>query len=342
MDDSHASTRTPYLSYLFLGCLTVWLFGFSHLPAHFSNDRWYATGTILLAIYLGFWAEWTVHGILPAMVVALLFLWSAMPGESYNTSPDVIFYLSMVMKLSAVGLLLIIWSQFDRLMERPFYLALVCISVWILCGMLWVFASEVQRGGQMATMVFMTIVGMLAVRFAAPMRKNRPECKPWTRPMITAMLVLALAPLGGFGLANLWIRVHLDTIVYGGNWLDDSRCLRTHFSTFGESIWWSLIPPSLVMSCLLGLGFWRTLGRGHRQWKQMRMPTAWLISLWVLISLSGGFPVTCNEERIVHLSLLGILLLVFLVSDLLLLFYEQLALPVPPTGPSDVPHVPHP
>jgi len=96
--------------------------------------------------------------------------------------------------------------------------------------------------------------------------------------------------------------------------------------------------PILVLPLML-IGLWRTIGRGLRQRKRGELPVAWLITLAAAMLLASLLPVSSETLHPVGLLWLGIVLSVFAVADLLLLLFEQLALPVPQTGPSNVPRV---
>jgi len=100
-----------------------------------------------------------------------------------------------------------------------------------------------------------------------------------------------------------------------------------------------VLDDSIVSFALMLIGLWRTIGRGFRQRKRGELPVAWLISLTTAILLVTLLPVSSATFHPVGLLWLGIVLSVFGVADLLLLLFEQLALPAPQTGPSDVPRV---
>jgi hypothetical protein len=101
---------------------------------------------------------------------------------------------------------------------------------------------------------------------------------------------------------------------------------------------------------LSALGAWRTIARGRSQLRD-GMPSAWVVSLAAAVAFvsllvrphydpaasPAGLPTLSDGP--ITLVALSLGLSVFLVVDLFQALINRLALPAPPTGPSDVPRV---
>jgi hypothetical protein len=350
MSDEIKTARPPYLGIIFLACATVWLVAWSANVAESTSDSWFFTRSLLVGLCVIFWAEWTVHGIVPALVVAGFFLWSGITGPYRSTDFPEQDQLAVLAAVLNVGLLLLFWMQVNRLSHRRIFLAIVLLSAWIISSFIWITTLGHNQQADIygrpqkldvetlskTLMALLLTGGLLGTWFGARALRNSggPTRRLW---IFLAGAAVILAPLAGYLPAELCAPVRFDRLFRADRYLDRLQGSQSTDSFPTSTLSW------LVMT-LMVIGFWRTLARGHRQWKQNLMPTAWFISLWVLFWLLCGFPAgpECERHGILLFCMMRVLLPVFAIADLMLLFSEQLTLPVPPEGPSDVPHVPHP
>lgn len=97
-------------------------------------------------------------------------------------------------------------------------------------------------------------------------------------------------------------------------------------------------PTPWIALPLIAIGFLRTLVRGYRQRRARELPVAWLLSFASIVLLFALLPISSHVAPI-GLLWVVIMLSVFGIADLWQALIERLALPTPPTGPSQVPRV---
>jgi hypothetical protein len=340
------SAKNPMrFSAVFLTVLTAWLLLLR--PGQLALDGPYSRIELagaLVSIYALFFVFKNSYGILFSIFAIIIFIISDRQiNESHAMAA---WYGNQVFLLAALTLNLIAWPQVERRPFKRFNWLLLSIANIILSAMIWIAAGytaeyfpDPAHGGlttsnqriRMCSFVLLTLGGALAARLS---HKKTTAAWLW-------LIVGLVAPAAGYGLASLFTSVQPEYAVNGTRWdacFDDLSAWISRPDRMSRCEGWCWTTSSLVLPLML-IGLWRTIARGFRQRKRGELPVAWLITLAAAMLLASLLPVSSESLRPVGLLWLGIVLSVLAVADLLLLLYEQLALPAPQTGPSDVPRV---
>jgi hypothetical protein len=203
-------------------------------------------------------------------------------------------------------------------------------------GMAW--ACSAEAGLKTAVL---TVAGLwLAAGLANQVKPGVEAPSSWNR--IAAGLFGLLSPLGGLAVASLTVRF----------------LQRTAEESTDCSGWWSIAVPEAwepswrvlsgdqlarwcwpsvwLVAPILAWSVWRSLRRGWKQWKRGQAPLAWLLSLYVVLTLTwtGLFPPDDPAATVLSLNVLTVLLLVFWLGDLIRGFFERLVLHPPEERPA--------
>jgi hypothetical protein len=342
------ASQLNLFSGLLLVGLTVWMLVLT--PGQVTPGKPFQSLLLLGSLagtYVLYLGECNTHGILYSFVSCIVFILSDRHiGDHWDEG---VWQLTQITFLAIVGLNMIVWSVFDRAAETPIFWLLGAAGLISLASLLWIEAEQTHRWLatyadpvsaaltvshqriRLFSLVVMVGGGLFGLLFAP------------TRPAAAWFwfAASALAPVAGFGLARLWAPVEFAHMTRGAHWERLGADLAAWISQpdlLHNCRCWCWTTPAVVLA-LVAVGAWRTVGRGFRQRKQGQRPLAWLMFLAAILLLTALLPVASGDLRPLGLLWLGIALSVFAVADLLLLLFEQLALPAPLPGPSGVPHV---
>jgi hypothetical protein len=344
MNDAAAAKLPGRFSALVLATVTAWLLLLR--PGQLAPDHPYVSLRLfaaLIATYVLYLVAWKNHGALYGVVGIIIFLMSDRPRPEYPE--EIVWQLNQILFLALLGFQLIAWSELNNQTTKRTLWLKVIICTWMTVGLIWVEAHETGRflaahpsagwtvaDQRMRNCSFILAAGGALLAFWY----SRKNAASWVW-----LLACLAAPAAGFGLARLYVPVEPDDVLRGAQWprvpADWQHWLKRP-DLFEVVTSWAWATAWLVLP-LLALGLWRALGRGFRQRRQGAMPLAWLLLLAALLLAAALVPVSSETLRPFGLLWLAVALPVFAVADLALLLYEQLALPAPLAGPSDVPRV---
>jgi hypothetical protein len=339
----HEETRRPViLTVVFLTIVTSFLLVVR--PGQLAIEgpfHWLTIMATLGGVYSLYLAGWKNHGCLFGM--AAVFLLIDTDPACPEFPEEAAWLLTQLLFLACVGIHLIAWSGLNRREQSvSFWIIMISCSV-ITSALIWVEAQQtaqrfstlpsdgwatVDQRMRNCSFVFLVLGGFLSVQ-------PREQRKLMNWLWLAACL---LAPIVGLGLANLYVPARLEHVFQGARWdrlVDDVQAWSSAPDLTSRMAQWCWTAPWLVM-VLAGVGFWRAIARGLRQRRQGMLPQAKLLALAVLLLLGALLPYSSGSKPL-GLIWAGIALPVFAIADLGLLFYEQLALPMP--EPSSAPHV---
>ncbi|MCE9533556.1 MAG: hypothetical protein K8T89_20895 [Planctomycetes bacterium] len=345
MNDTARSAPSAWFSAIGLAGFTVWLLLVR--PGQLAPHRPYADLALfstLVGAYSLYILSWKTHGILFSIIGMMIFTLSdRQPTDSRDEAG---WILDQIFFLALFGVQLLIWSELNKHPVAGKFWLLAAVGMAALSALIWIDAEQASRV------------------------LNKPENRAWAildqRMRICSFVLLALggflgwllaprrqsiallapvfglaAPVAGFLIASLYAPVKFEHLTHGGAWNRLGSDLSTWWSqadSLKMCAGWCWTSTSVVISLML-IGFWRTVARGFKQRRKGESPIAWLLSLATILLLGALLPASSESLHPLGLLWLGIALSVFAVADLLLLFFEQLALPTPATGPSNVPRV---
>jgi hypothetical protein len=291
----------------------------------------------LIVLFALFLASWKTHGVAYSLIACtILFI-----SDRYSNEQDIdgFWQITQMIFLAILGMNLIVWSVLPRTRVRSVFWLIAAVGLIALSMCLWALAA---RSAGAAGPVSMSNKRMQICCFVLLLFGGLGLVALLKKKMAAAWLWLAvsvIAPAAGYGLARAWGPVEGGPIVSDAHWDRvgaDLAAWSTNATASSEA--WCWTTPWLVFGLIL-IGAARTIGRGFRQRRQGNAPLAWLIFVAAILLATSLLSAATPGAQPFALLWLGIALSVFAVADLVLLLYEQLVLPTPDTGPSNVPRV---
>jgi len=343
MTSAETPTRRSRLATLVLACLVAWLFvGHRTLLGSGDRDSLLSSLGLLTALCVLYVAEWLIHGLVPALVAAGVFLGAAR-AEAGEVFTSFVLFNELIL-IAIVGLVLLIWSELGQPRFAPLFWILGLLGAVVALTAL---AVEARHSHQLlatdsiaearpalqricqASVLFLIVGILLGVWRAFRGQVSGQLARA------TAVGLAILAPAAAFGMANAVLSVTLGDVLNGARW-----------GAFPREVWGWLSQPALLegvgaqlwapwwlVASLAALGLWRLVARGYRQRRKGEMPLAWPLALGLLTALPLFGPLASAGAARLIVSFFSVLLSVFGVTDLLYLLGEELALGVPAATP---------
>jgi len=322
-------------SLLILAAVALWLL--VQRPGQLANTGEFSSSIILNVIFSAsilFLVAWANHGVVLGLAAIFLFVFSdPTPPESWIES---FWQLNQVLFLACLGIHLYIWTELNNGQHS--------LSFWIVCALcvigisslLWIgeyrtsellaqeptdrwdIANQRLRNCSFAMLVGGGVLPFLFARF------RRGEARTWAG-------ICLVAPGAGYAIASL---LEADThgyLFYPARWgrlFADLSAWSGQPDLHSVVAGWCWASPTLVLP-LMAIGLWRAGARGFKQRRKGILPVAWLVLLAAILLLAALLPASSEILKPTGLLWLSVALCVFAVGDLLLLLFEQLALPAP-------------
>ena len=284
--------------------------------------------TTLLAVTGVCYIAWRFHGLLAAAAVLLLFRMSEpenpVPAAFLERAGDVLFLSTLLIGVAA-------GARQGRLGKWQWLLIGVAAGV---ASFAWYRICEFQSEDSIAHERIRQITLMIAV-LSAVVGLLRGHATWLDRGR------LVLATIGPPAIGATCIRlIHGEWphVFEGGDW---SAVYSEWNNAIRNGDWangvWTWTVPGLVAALLL-IGVWRTLARGHKEFRASRPPLAWLLTVASIGTFAalGARPLASGS---LALAAIGAMLSVFGIADLILALVERIELKPPEAGPSGVPRV---
>lgn len=326
---NHGSDR---LSITCLIGLTAWMVvvRWGALASGSSMERFQVIAGLvgIWTLYLFFWKN---SGSFYAILSSIIFITSI--GYPLDTKSVSIWHINQIIIISILGISVLAGPRKNQ-PTRSVYWLLATLAFVLFAVVIWletpfvavesVASAAVSQRSRVATLVMMIAVGLIG-GFSA-----RATARGWVW-----LLLCLLSPAIGFALASLKESITAGDVMTGLRF-DQFLAIEWDSNSLNEllqrSAAWCWAPPLFVLPLML-IGFWRAIARGLRQHKSGEAPLAWLLVPMSVLLLATLLPTPDERMQPVGLIWLGILLSVFAIADLLLLLFEKLALPVPPSRP---------
>ena len=298
---------------------------------------------LLIAAYGLFISAWRTHGYLYSMVSCTLFILSY--TQSTDNHLQAFWQNTQTIFIAILGVNFLVWPNRDARNGRVLLWLFGGLGLVVFSTLLWIGAErnyELSQDAMADALLasdqriricsfIMIVLGGFGMLLTSKV----------TRATCLWFAISVAAPIAGFGIAQLWQSIAIEHLMSGVNLHHLGSDLLTWAArpdALASCQSWCWTSPWLVLALMI-LGLGRALGRGFRQRKQGNSATAWLMLPAAVLLLPMLLPVASDNQSPIALNWLSIALSVFAIADLLLLVFEQLVLPTPQTGPSNISHL---
>jgi hypothetical protein len=292
---------------------------------------WGAVGAGVAVFLVLRWAQNALWGLAGGLLVALHPVFrEAVTATDPNLLAETLTLLALAGTVAGFRLVFL-----PRFAWRSWLVGAVVLTAAI--GLAW----PVQPAAGLAVSLLVGVGLLGAAAFGARLHFRRASVLPSWLNIAAATLVAIGAPVAGLFLAPAFcdlgwkqapaLPAESDAVDYWHAAVDaDWTDYRAQGFTQGELRRWGWPNPWVVMA-LAGWGFWRSLRRGWKNWAKGKAPTAWVLTLFTLVTLAiwAARPQSGGNLSILPLAGLAVLLSVFGIADVLRGFMERLVLAPP-------------
>jgi hypothetical protein len=296
------------------------------------RSAWGAVGAGVAVFLVLRWVQNALWGLAGGLLLALHPVFrEAVVATDPNLLAETLALLALAGTVAGCRLVFL-----PRFAWRSWLVGAVVLTV--ATGLAW--PVQPAAGLAAASLVSIGLIG--AVGLATRLHFRPASVLPSWLNMATAALVAISAPLTGLFLAPASVH-HLgwrqapvlaaesEAVDYwhaavDANWTD----YRVQGFSASELRQWGW-PNAWVVLTLTSWGFWRCFRRGWKNWAKRKAPTAWVLTIFTLITLAiwAIRPQSGGNLSILPLAGLAVLLSVFGIADVVRGFMERLVLAPP-------------